>query len=273
MIRNIGLKGSVWNKFHSTRLAHTLVLVRHGESVWNQENKFTGWYDCPLSDKGHKEAAAAGKEIQKSGYKFDVAYTSYLKRAIHTLWHVLEESDQMYIPIRNAWQLNERHYGALQGLDKQETVNKFGKDQVQIWRRSYSIPPPECELSSPYYPGNDEKYKGLNITLRTESLKTTLDRVIPYWHSDIAPQVKAGKRVLIAAHGNSLRALVKYLDNISEDVIPELNIPTGVPLVYQLDENLKPIKQAGAMEPLSGVYLGNQDDIRARIQGVKNQTK
>eukprot|EP00602_Paraphysomonas_sp_CaronLab_P001441 CAMPEP_0185028188 /NCGR_PEP_ID=MMETSP1103-20130426/13803_1 /TAXON_ID=36769 /ORGANISM="Paraphysomonas bandaiensis, Strain Caron Lab Isolate" /LENGTH=274 /DNA_ID=CAMNT_0027562529 /DNA_START=1 /DNA_END=825 /DNA_ORIENTATION=+ len=257
----------------STRSKHTLVLVRHGESTWNNENKFTGWYDCPLSDKGHKEAAAAGDLIKSSGLTFDVAYTSYLKRAIRTLWHVLEKNDLMYIPIHNAWQLNERHYGGLQGLNKQETVDKYGKEQVLVWRRSYDTPPPECDTSSPHYPQNDPKYKDLGIKVRTESLSTTLDRVLPYWNNDIAPTIKSGKRVIIAAHGNSLRALVKYLDDIPNDVITELNIPTGAPLVYELDDNLRPIPHPDAIAPLQGRYLGDQEEIRNRILGVKNQTK
>lgn len=254
---------------------YTLTLIRHGESTWNEENKFTGWYDCPLSEKGHKEAQNAGALLKNSNYKFDIAYTSCLKRAIRTLWHTLEQTDCMSIPIVNAWQLNERHYGALQGLDKQETVAKFGKEQVNVWRRSYDIPPPEVDTKSSHYPGNDDKYKSNPIAskIRTESLKTTLDRVLPYWHSDIVPSIKSGKNVVIAAHGNSLRALVKYLDNISEEVISELNIPTGVPLVYKLDENFKPIPHKDAIAPLRGQYIGNQDDIKARILGVKNQTK
>ena len=252
----------------------TLVLVRHGESTWNEENKFTGWYDCPLSVKGNKEAEEAGKSLAKEGFRFDVAYTSKLKRAIRTLWHTLEQTDQMSIPIINAWELNERHYGALQGLDKKETVAKYGSDQVNIWRRSYDIPPPECEPSSTHYPGNDAKYKGnaKASAIRAESLKTTLERVLPYWHGEIAPSIKSGKNVVIAAHGNSLRALVKYLDNIPDDVIAELNIPTGVPLVYTLDENLRPIKGPQSYAPLSGRYVGNQDDIKKRIEGVKAQT-
>ena len=258
-----------------SRNKHTLVLVRHGESTWNEENKFTGWYDCPLSKKGEQEAAAAGVLLKKEGFTFDIAYSSFLKRAIRTLWHTLEQTDCMYIPITTAWQLNERHYGALQGLDKQETVTKYGKDQVNIWRRSYDIPPPEIDLKSPHYPGNDVKYQGIKeaTAIRTESLKTTLDRVLPYWQNTIAPVVKSGKKVVIAAHGNSLRALVKYLDNIPDDVIAELNIPTGVPLVYNLDENLKPIPHKDAIAPLTGRYVGDQENIRARILGVKNQTK
>jgi len=259
----------------SSRLwASTLVLIRHGESTWNEENKFTGWYDCPLSVKGNKEAEEAGKMLAKEGLKFDVAYTSKLKRAIRTLWHSLEQTDQMSIPIINAWELNERHYGALQGLDKKETVAKYGTEQVNIWRRSYDIPPPECEPSSSHYPGNDVKYANIPAaaSIRAESLKTTLDRVLPYWHKEIAPSITSGKRVVIAAHGNSLRALVKYLDNIPDADIAELNIPTGVPLIYTLDDQLKPIKQKDSFAPLSGRYLGDQEQIRARIEGVKAQT-
>lgn len=272
-VRNSWPQIAKLNTSASFRLKHTLVLVRHGESTWNQENKFTGWYDCPLSEKGHLEAANAGDLVRANNLKFDVAYTSYLKRAIRTLWYVLDKSDQMYIPINNAWQLNERHYGGLQGLNKQETVDKYGKDQVLIWRRSYDTPPPECDITSSHYPLNDPKYKALNLQIRTESLKTTLDRVLPYWTNTIAPTISSGKKVVIAAHGNSLRALVKHLDNIPEDIITELNIPTGVPLVYELDANLRPIKQKDAIEPLSGRYLGNQEEIRRKILGVKNQTK
>ena len=254
---------------------HTLVLVRHGESTWNQENKFTGWYDCPLSEKGRKEAAAAGELLEKEGYKFDIAFTSKLKRAIRTLWYSLEKTDCMSIPIINAWQLNERHYGALQGLDKQETVNKYGLEQVTIWRRSYDIPPPPCAPDSPHAPANDPKYKGQKEAeqILTESLKITLDRVLPLWHEKIAPEIKAGKKVIVGAHGNSLRALVKYLDNIPESEISELNIPTAAPLVYELDDDLKPIPHPDAIAPLQGHYLGNQEEIKARILGVKNQTK
>jgi len=251
------------------------VLVRHGESTWNQENKFTGWYDCPLSDKGQEEAKAAGKLLKENKLVFDVAYTSMLQRAIRTLWHSLEQTGLMYIPLKNCWQLNERHYGALQGLDKQETVAKYGKDQVNVWRRSYDIPPPECDITSEHYPKNDPKYASIAeaSVIRTESLKTTLERVLPLWEKEIAPTIRSGKRVVIAAHGNSLRALVKHLDNISTDVIAELNIPTGVPLVYELDDSLRPIAHRDAIAPLTGRYLGNQQDIKARIEGVKNQTK
>mmetsp|Transcript_27271 Transcript_27271/g.63864 ORF Transcript_27271/g.63864 Transcript_27271/m.63864 type:complete len:283 (-) Transcript_27271:216-1064(-) len=253
---------------------HTLILVRHGESTWNLENKFTGWYDCPLSDKGKQEVVEAGQLIAKEGLKPEVAFTSLLQRAISTLWNVLEQSQRMWIPVTKAWQLNERHYGALQGLDKQETVDKFGKDQVLVWRRSYDVPPPVVDKTSEHHPANDERYAGFEFDDEfTESLATTLDRVVPYWDNEIAPQIKAGKTVLVAAHGNSLRALVKHLDDIGEDTIAELNIPTGTPLVYELDEDLKPIPQAGAIAPLQGRYLGDQEAIRARIEGVKNQTK
>lgn len=254
---------------------YTLTLIRHGESTWNEENKFTGWYDCPLSVKGHKEAEAAGILLKNENFKFDLAYTSCLKRAIRTLWYTLEQTDSMAIPIVNAWQLNERHYGALQGLDKKETVAKYGSDQVNIWRRSYDVPPPPCETTSSHYPGNDPKYASNKDAskITTESLKTTLERVLPYWESDIVPTIKSGKKVVIAAHGNSLRALVKHLDGISTDSIAELNIPTGVPLVYTLDENMKVIASPDAIKPLQGKYIGNQAEIRARIEGVKNQTK
>ncbi|TMW62454.1 hypothetical protein Poli38472_005072 [Pythium oligandrum] len=254
---------------------HTLVLIRHGESEWNRQNRFTGWYDVQLSEKGNKEAKAAGELLKKEGYTFDIAYTSYLKRAIRTLWHVLEQTDLMWIPVFKTWRLNERHYGALTGLDKKETVDKHGKDQVMIWRRSYDIPPPELDTSSEYYPGNDVRYQGLpkeDLPL-SESLKITAERVLPEWNNTIVPSITSGKKVLVAAHGNSLRALVKHLDGISESEITELNIPTGIPLVYHLDENLQPIPHPDAIAPLKGFYLGNQAEIRDRILGVKNQTK
>lgn len=253
---------------------HTLVLVRHGESTWNLENKFTGWYDCPLSPKGREEVVEAGQLIAKEGIKADTAYTSMLKRAIRTLWAVLEESDRMWIPITNSWELNERHYGALQGLDKQETVDKYGKDQVLQWRRSYDIPPPVVDTSNEHHPASDERYAASDFEEEfTESLATTLDRVVPYYNENIVPDLKDGKTVLIAAHGNSLRALVKHLDGIDEATIAELNIPTGTPLVYQLDENMQVIPDAAGMSPLRGKYLGDQEAIKARIEGVKNQTK
>jgi 2,3-bisphosphoglycerate-dependent phosphoglycerate mutase len=253
---------------------HTLVLVRHGESTWNLENKFTGWYDCPLSPKGTEEVIEAGRLIKKEGIIANVAHTSLLQRAIRTLWHVLEETELMWIPIQKTWQLNERHYGALQGLDKQATVDKYGKDQVLLWRRSYDIPPPTVDKTSEHHPANDPRYAGFEFAENfTESLATTLDRVVPYYENEIVPQLKAGKTVLVAAHGNSLRALVKHLDGIDEATISELNIPTGTPLIYELDENLKVIPSATAIAPLQGRYLGDQDAIRARIEGVKNQTK
>lgn len=254
---------------------HTLVLVRHGESTWNLENKFTGWYDCPLSEKGHGEAIEGGTLIAAEGIKPVVAHTSLLKRAIRTLWHILEQTDRMWIPVQKAWELNERHYGALQGLDKQETVDKYGKDQVLVWRRSYDVPPPIVDTSSEHHPLSDERYQGLEDFPEefTESLATTLTRVVPYYNEQIVPQLKEGKTVLVTAHGNSLRALVKHLDNIDEATIAELNIPTGTPLIYELDENLQPIPQPNAIAPLQGRYLGDQDAIRARIEGVKNQTK
>ncbi|EED92502.1 phosphoglycerate mutase [Thalassiosira pseudonana CCMP1335] len=254
---------------------HKLVLVRHGESTWNDLNIFTGWADADLNEKGKAEALAGGKLIKEAGFTFDVAYTSVLKRAIKTLWIILEEMDLMYIPIVNTWRLNERHYGGLQGLNKQETVDEYGKDQVLIWRRSYDIPPPECDESSEYYPGNDPRYANVDKAdlPKTESLKLTEDRFMPVWENEIAPAIKSGKKVLIAAHGNTLRALVKHLDNISSDTIAELNIPTGVPLVYELDDDLNVVPNENAIAPLQGMYLGNLDDVKARIAGVANQTK
>ncbi|CAM9543516.1 unnamed protein product [Discosporangium mesarthrocarpum] len=256
--------------------AYTLVLVRHGESTWNDENRFTGWADVPLSEKGEKEAKQCGEIIRDSGYTFDLAYTSFLKRAINTLWCVLEATDLMWIPVKRSWRLNERHYGALQGLDKQETVDKHGKEQVLIWRRSYDIPPPELEKTSEHYPGNDRRYQDIPEELlpTTESLAMTKERFLVEWEEGIVPDIKSGKRVLIAAHGNTLRALVQYLDDIPNEVITGLNIPTGVPLIYQLDkETLKPIAHPDAMAPLSGHYLGDMAAINERIASVKAQTK
>lgn len=253
---------------------HTLVLVRHGESTWNLENKFTGWVDVPLSPKGHEEVVEAGRLIKEAGITLDVAHTSLLKRAIRTLWHVLEQTDFMWIPVNKAWELNERHYGSLQGLDKQQTVDKFGKDQVLVWRRSYDVPPPTVDPSSEHHPVNDARYKSIDFADDfTESLSTTLDRVLPYYDSKIVPDLKKNKTVIVAAHGNSLRALVKHLDGIDEGTIAELNIPTGTPLVYELDDDFKVIPQEGAIAPLQGRYLGDLDAVRARIEGVKNQTK
>jgi len=245
---------------------YKVVLLRHGESVWNKENRFTGWTDVDLSEKGIIEAKNAGITLKKEGYNFDVAFTSVLKRAIRTLWIVLDEMDLMWIPVTRNWRLNERHYGALQGLNKAETAQKFGEEQVKIWRRSYDIQPPALEKTDPRYPGFDPRYKELSekeLPL-TECLKDTVERFVPYWEETIAPVVKSGKRVLITAHGNSLRALVKYLDNIPDSEIVELNIPTGIPLVYELDENLRPIKS---------YYLGDEEEIKKAAEAVASQGK
>lgn len=241
-----------------------LVLIRHGESEWNKLNLFTGWTDVELSEKGVEEAKNGGKLFKEGGYSFDVCYTSYLKRAIHTAWHVLDGVDEDYIPVIKDWHLNERHYGALQGLNKAETAAKYGAEQVHQWRRSFDIAPPELEADDPRNPANQVQYKGVDpkVLPLHESLKDTIARVVPYYNEVIVPEIKAGKKVLIAAHGNSLRALVKYLDNISDADIAGLNIPTGVPLVYELDEDLKPIKH---------YYLGDQEKIAAKINAVKNQ--
>jgi 2,3-bisphosphoglycerate-dependent phosphoglycerate mutase len=241
-----------------------LVLVRHGESEWNKLNYFTGWTDVELSEKGLNEAINAGKLLAQDNYKFDVVYTSVLKRAIHTAWHILDGIDQDYLPVIKDYHLNERHYGALQGLNKADTAAKYGAEQVHQWRRSFDIAPPALDSEDKRNPANQEMYKGIDpkeLPLH-ESLKDTIARVVPYYNSVIVPQIKAGKKVLIAAHGNSLRALVKYLDNISDADIAGLNIPTGVPLVYELDEDLKPIKH---------YYLGDQSAIEAKINAVKNQ--
>ncbi len=245
---------------------YKLVLIRHGESTWNKENRFTGWTDVDLSEKGMGEAKEGGRVLKENGFKFDIAYTSVLKRAIRTLWLVLDELDQMWIPVVRDWRLNERHYGALQGLNKSETAAKFGEDQVKIWRRSYDVPPPVLEESDPRWPGHDPRYKSLppEECPLTECLKDTVARVLPFWHDVVAPSIKAGKNVLIAAHGNSLRALVKYLDNISEKDIVSLNIPTGMPLVYELDDDLKPIRS---------YYLGDPEKVKAAMEAVANQGK
>jgi 2,3-bisphosphoglycerate-dependent phosphoglycerate mutase len=243
-----------------------LVVVRHGESSWNKENRFTGWTDVDLSEKGVQEAHEGGKSLKKEGYGFDIAYTSVLKRAIRTLDIVLDEMDVMWIPVIKSWRLNERHYGALQGLNKAETAAKFGEDQVKVWRRSYDVPPPLLEKTDDRYPGKDPRYKDLKekeLPL-TECLKDTVARVLPFWNDTIAPAIKSGKRVLIAAHGNSLRALVKYLDNVPESEIVELNIPTGIPLVYELDDKLKPIKH---------YYLGDPEKVKAAMESVASQGK
>jgi 2,3-bisphosphoglycerate-dependent phosphoglycerate mutase len=243
-----------------------LVLVRHGESTWNKENRFTGWTDVDLSEKGRQEATEGGQVLKREGYVFDVAYTSVLKRAIRTLWTVLDEMDLMWIPVHRSWRLNERHYGALQGLNKAETAAKFGEDQVKIWRRSYDVPPPVLTPDDERYPGHDPRYKNLSkeeLPL-TECLKDTVARFLPLWHETIAPAVASGQRVIIAAHGNSLRALVKYLDNVSEKDIIELNIPTGMPLVYELDDHLKPIRH---------YYLGDPEKVKAAMDAVAAQGK
>ena len=245
---------------------HKVVLLRHGESTWNKENRFTGWTDVDLSEKGISEAHKAGKLLKSEGYKFDIAYTSVLKRAIKTLWITLEEMDLMWIPVIRNWRLNERHYGDLQGLNKAETAKKFGEDQVKIWRRSYDTPPPSLQKDDERYPGKDARYADLTeaeLPL-TECLKDTVARFVPYWEETIAPTIKQGKKVVIAAHGNSLRALVKYLDNIPEDEIVGLNIPTGIPLVYELDDNLKSIKS---------YYLGDPAEIAKAAAAVANQGK
>ena len=243
-----------------------LVLVRHGESVWNKENRFTGWTDVELSDKGRNEAQEAGKLLKAEGFTFDYAYTSGLKRAIHTLWNILDEVDQQWLPVEKSWKLNERHYGALQGLNKAETAEKYGDEQVKQWRRGFAVTPPELTKDDDRFPGKDPRYASLTeaeLPL-TESLALTIDRVTPYWEEVIKPRVASGDKVIIAAHGNSLRALVKYLDNMSEEEILELNIPTAVPLVYEFDENMKPIKR---------YYLGNAEEIAAKAAAVANQGK
>ncbi len=243
-----------------------LVLLRHGESTWNKENRFTGWTDVDLSDKGRQEAQEGGEVLRDGGYVFDVAYTSVLKRAIRTLWTALDVMDQMWIPVHRSWRLNERHYGALQGLNKAETAAKFGEDQVKIWRRSYDIPPPALTADDPRFPGHDARYQGLSpqeLPL-TECLKDTVARFLPLWHDTIAPAIQGGQRVIIAAHGNSLRALVKYLDNVSERDIVELNIPTGMPLVYELDDDLK---------ALNRYYLGDPEKVKAAMDAVAAQGK
>jgi len=243
----------------------TLVLLRHGESTWNKENRFTGWTDVDLSDKGRQEAADAGRLLKEGGYVFDVAFTSVLKRAIRTLWITLDTLNLMWIPVNKNWRLNERHYGGLQGLNKAETAAKHGDAQVKIWRRSYDMPPPPLSPDDERYSGRDPRYANLRreeIPL-TESLKDTVARFLPYWHETIAPAVKAGNRVIIAAHGNSLRALVKYLDNVPDDEIVELNIPTGIPLVYELDESLRPIRH---------YYLGDPEAAARAASMVAAQT-
>ena len=243
-----------------------LVLLRHGESIWNRENRFTGWTDVDLSEKGIEEAKKAGQVLKEEGIVFDLAHTSVLRRAIRTLWLVLDEMDLLWIPIRKSWRLNERHYGALQGLNKSEVAARYGEEQVRIWRRSYDVMPQALEKSDSRYPGNDPRYAGLaekDIPL-TESLKSTAERFLPYWQGTIVPEIASGKRVLIAAHGNSLRALVKHLDNIPDNDIVGMNIPTGIPLVYELDDKLGPIRH---------YYLGDQEEIARAMEKIANQGK
>jgi 2,3-bisphosphoglycerate-dependent phosphoglycerate mutase len=244
---------------------YKVVLLRHGESTWNSENRFTGWTDVDLSEKGLQEAAQAGALLRDAGFTFDVAFTSVLKRAIRTGWIVLDALDLLWIPVTRNWRLNERHYGALQGLNKAETAAKHGDEQIKIWRRSYDTPPPPLTLDDPRHPSKDRRYADLTPSElpATESLKDTVARFVPYWTGTIAPEVKAGRRVLIAAHGNSLRALVKYLDDISDADIVELNIPTGIPLVYELDANLKPIRS---------YYLGDPEAAKRAAEAVAKQT-
>jgi 2,3-bisphosphoglycerate-dependent phosphoglycerate mutase len=243
-----------------------LVLLRHGESEWNKENRFTGWKDVELSEKGRNEAKQAGELLKNEGFQFDFAYTSVLKRAIHTLWYVLDELDQAWLPVEKSWKLNERHYGALQGLNKAETAQKYGDEQVKQWRRGFAVTPPELSKDDERYPGHDARYAALTeLELPcTESLALTIERVIPYWNEQIKPRIARGERIVIAAHGNSLRALVKYLDNLSEEAILELNIPTGIPLVYEFDEQFNPIRH---------YYLGDAQEIAAKAAAVANQGK
>ena len=243
---------------------HKLVLVRHGQSTWNLENRFTGMTDVDLTDLGKAEAAEAGKLLSEAGFDFDIAYTSVLKRAIKTLGIIQDAMNLDWLPVVRAWQLNERHYGALQGLNKAEVAKQYGEEQVKVWRRSYDIPPPALELSDERHPKFDRRYAGLapDLLPATESLKITLDRVLPYWKSTLAPDIQSGKRVIVVAHGNSIRALVKYLDNVSESEITELNIPTGLPLVYELDADLKPIKN---------YYLGDPAEAARKATAVANQ--
>jgi 2,3-bisphosphoglycerate-dependent phosphoglycerate mutase len=245
---------------------YKVVLLRHGESEWNKTNRFTGWTDVELTEKGVEEAKTAGRLLKAEGFDFDMAYSSLLKRAIRTLWLVLDEMELLWLPIERNWRLNERHYGALQGLNKAETAAQYGDEQVLVWRRSYDTPPPALEKSDERYPGHDRRYANLDDADLpvTECLKDTVARFLPYWHGTIAPAITSGKRVIVVAHGNSIRALVKYLDNISDADIVELNIPTGVPLVYELDVDLKPIKS---------YYLGDQEAIKKAVEAVANQAK
>lgn len=247
-------------------MPYTLVLLRHGESTWNKENKFTGWTDVPLSEKGVQEAIAAGNYLKEKKFHFDVVYTSVLRRAIHTTWNVLKTTEMEHVPVIKTWRLNERHYGSLQGLNKSETAKKYGEDQVKIWRRSYDIPPPKLDKEDPRWPGHVSVYKDVpkDVLPFTECLKDTVARVLPFWFDHIAPDILANKKVLVSAHGNSLRGLVKHLDNLSEADVLELNIPTGVPLVYELDDDLKPIKH---------YYLMDSDELQKKMDEVANQGK
>ena len=245
---------------------YKLVLIRHGESQWNLENRFTGWHDVNLTDTGIAQATNAGKLLKEAGFEFDLAYTSVLLRAIKTLNLALEEMGQHYLPVERHWRLNERHYGALTGLNKAETAEKHGDEQVKMWRRSFDVPPPSVDTDSEHFPGHDRRYSNVDpeILPRAESLKLTIERVLPYWHDVIRPSIQDGKRIIIAAHGNSLRALVKYLDGMSEEEVLELNIPTGVPLVYELDKDMKPISKE---------YLGDPEEIKKMVNSVANQGK
>lgn len=245
---------------------YKLVLLRHGESDWNKENRFTGWTDVDLSEKGKAEAQKAGRLMKEAGFEFDITYTSVLKRAIRTMFLALDEMDLLWIPMVKSWRLNERHYGALQGLNKAETAKKYGDEQVHIWRRSYDVQPPALTKEDERFPGHDRRYHDLTADELpvTECLKDTVARFLPFWHETVAPTIQSGQRVLIVAHGNSLRSLVKYLDNVSDDEIVELNIPTGVPLVYELDDQLKPIRH---------YYLGDADEIKKAAEAVANQGK
>jgi 2,3-bisphosphoglycerate-dependent phosphoglycerate mutase len=242
---------------------HKLVLLRHGESTWNRENRFTGWTDVDLSAIGIEEARAAGRAIKSAGLDFDLAFTSVLKRAIRTLWITLDELDRLWLPVEKSWRLNERHYGGLQGLNKAEMAAKFGEEKVLVWRRSYDVPPPELPADDERYEGRDRRYAGVSVP-RTECLKDTVARVIPYWNSSIAPAIRGGRRVLVAAHGNSLRALVKHLDGIGDKEIVALNIPTGIPLLYELDDSLRPLKHH---------YLGDPEEVARRVAAVSAQGK
>ena len=244
----------------------TIVLLRHGESVWNKENRFTGWTDVPLSEKGIQEAREAGRVLREGGYTFDIAYTSVLKRAIKTLWMVLEEMDLMWIPVVHSWRLNERHYGALQGLNKAETANEYGEEKVKVWRRSYDVQPPALTLEDPRHPRHDPRYANLrpDDLPATECLKDTIERFLPYAQENITPTIKAGQRVLIAAHGNTLRALVKYADRLSDEEIIKVNIPTGIPLVYEVSDDMKPLRS---------YYLGDQESVKKAAEAVADQSK